>query len=701
MHQNFFKAKKRNFYVMKASEKPILRFFEGSDKIFKIPIYQRNYEWTEKQCGKLIEDIIFSRSSNVEYYFIGSIVYINNGKKEGSDEYLVIDGQQRLTTISLILLAIIDLIEDEELKEKIKETYLINKWAKNDNERIKLKPIKEDYGAFKKLLNNEELNTESKITKNFLFIKNRLKDFDKNGLKEFYETLNKLFVVDIDLEKGKDDPQLIFESINSTGLGLEQSDLVRNFILMKQENQEELYEKYWSLIEKNTNHQVSRFVRDYLTLRNRLIPKGENVYEDFKKFVLKRDPYKEEIEDLLIDLKRFSEYYENLINCKSENVRIKNLLKNINDLGISVSYPFLLELLDDLENEIIDENILENVLNYLEIFILRRIICEVPTNALNKIFMTLGRDIKNHKRYKENYFEVFKYLLNNKQQSQRLPKDEEFGEKILQKEIYNMQGKYKNYFFSKLESYEKRNIINIEEASIEHIMPKTLTNSWKNELGEDWERIYEKYLNTLGNLTLIDKGDNSVIKNNSFKDKKEFIIEKSNYTLNNYFKDENLISWSKGDIEKRASKLRNRALEIWEYQESSFKPNKKENFIFNFEDIVDYSELKGKRIGSYKFLESEKKVNSWIEFLMEICRELYGKSPALFVSLIETQEIKGSNRKYFSKSKDDLRRGLEIVEDVFVEGNFSVYNILRVIDLLFEKYEIQKNSLELYLDEDT
>ena len=277
---------------MKANAKQILRFFDGLDKIFKIPVYQRNYEWTAKQCQKLIADIRFARDHTITNYFIGSIVYINNGKMEnGTEENLIIDGQQRLTTISLILLAIRDLTEDKKLKNKITETYLINKWTENDNERIKLKPIKEDYNAFKTLLDEEqELNKESKIIQNFIFIKNELAKERKNDLLvKFYETLNQIFVVDINLEKNQDDPQLIFESINSTGLSLAQSDLVRNFILMNQDNQEELYEQYWSKIEKNTNFQVSAFIRDYLTLKNRTIPNKENVYEDFKKFVLKHN----------------------------------------------------------------------------------------------------------------------------------------------------------------------------------------------------------------------------------------------------------------------------------------------------------------------------------------------------------------------------------------------------------------------------
>ena len=685
---------------MKAYEKPILRFFEGADKIFKIPVYQRNYEWTVKQCRKLIEDIEFAYTHKMEYYFVGSIVYVSNGKNHnGSDECLIIDGQQRLTTISLILIAIRELITDETMKQKIAETYLINKWAEKDKERIKLKPSKEDYKAFEKILNNKknELISESPITNNFQYIKNKLNELDPEKLKQFYDYMDKLFVVDISLEKEKDDPQLIFESINSTGLALQQSDLIRNFVLMKQKNQEELYENYWVKIEKNTHYNVSRFIKDYLTLKNRIISNEKNVYEDFKRFVNK-NKYKDinKIESLLEELTKFSRYYHQIISNDFENKEIKQSLKHINELKMTVLYPFILEIIDGFYEKIFNENTLKNILKYLETIIIRRTICDIPANALNKLFMNLGKEIEKHTPDNNNYYEIFKYIINHKQSRQRLPKDTEFKEKLLTKDIFNF--KAKKYFLIQFENHKRRERVSVENVSVEHIMPQTLTNNWKEEIGDNYENIHEKYLNTIGNLTLLQSNDNSEIRNIDFLKKKKFFNEKSNYYLNEYFKNDNLKKWNKDEIEKRAKNLIEEALQIWEYQNSSFNiPSKESNNFFNFEDIDDYNQWQGEKPCYYKFLNDRKEIEDWSWLLLSICKELYQYDKSLLISLVENQAIKGKKRKYLSSQKNDLHTPLEIDKSVFIEGNFSTADILSLIDQLFSKYEIENNCLEITL----
>jgi uncharacterized protein with ParB-like and HNH nuclease domain len=516
---------------MKADQKDFLRFLGGmNDTHFVIPVYQRNYDWTKEQCEQLFDDLIDILENNFRTHFIGSIVSIYNNNK-GGGEYLIIDGQQRITTLFILLQAIYKGLEekvfeskDDKLKEKI-EDYLLNRYVENDK-RIRLKSVKDDAKAFSKLFENESnFIGASNITINFWYFYNRILD-EKISIDDLFLAMKSLMIVDIELRNGEDDPQLIFESLNSTGLDLSEADKVRNFILMKEdtETQNRFYEEYWNKIEKNTNFDVSNFIRDYLTLRERITPKKSRVYISFKKFVLEQQT---DMEELLKDLLKFSGYYKKIVGAKGNRSEdeISSIIYRLNKLETVVSYPFLLEIFNDNENGIITDDELINILKIIESFVLRRFICDVPTNALNKIFMTLGKEIKKHEDYEQKYFEIFKYILIKKDSNQRFPDNKEFKDKIVSKDIYNVQGKNKIYLLEQFENYNNREKVRVEELinnnklTIEHIMPQTLTPDWKKELGENWTEIHEKYLHTLGNITLT--GYNSEYSNRPFIEKRD------------------------------------------------------------------------------------------------------------------------------------------------------------------------------------
>ena len=490
---------------MKAFEKNFLQFLEGVDKTFIIPVYQRNYDWKREQCKQLFDDIILISKEEYRSHFIWTIVAYNEW---GWYEFLIIDWQQRLTTISILLLAIYNILneswEESILKDKIYQQYLINPYSEDEEKKIRLKPVKDDKLAFDSIFDWEKID-DSNITINYDYFYNRIKE-TTISIKELYEAIKQLRIVEILLIKWEDDPQLIFESLNSTGLELTEADKVRNYILMKEnaKTQEEWYKNYWYKIEKNTSFEVSSFLRDYLTLLERRIPNQAKVYLVFKDYVQKNNL---EIEPLLQELLRYSNYYNKIITWSDDNKNISNVLKRINKLETIVTYPYLLELYDYLEKEIINREEMLQILLIIESYVFRRFISEVPTNALNKTFMLLWKDIASHEWYEENYFEIFKYVLINKTSSKRFPTDNEFKESLLTKNIYNTQGRNILHLLERLENFDNREsdierLIEEWILTIEHIMPQTLTTEWNNSLWDNAEEVQEKYLHTLWNITL-------------------------------------------------------------------------------------------------------------------------------------------------------------------------------------------------------
>lgn len=695
---------------MKANEKGLLRFLEGADKQFIIPIYQRNYDWKKEQCEQLFNDLIDICKNNFRNHFLGSIVSIYHDDGDGQ-EYLVIDGQQRLTTISLLLLAIYNLIDSRKIntdfkKEQLKEEYLVNKYS-HDDKKLRLKHIKDDSIAFEGLFTNreEEFIQDSNITKNYKYFKNRLMSLKEISIDDLYKAIKKLIVVEIELKRGEDDPQLIFESLNSTGLSLTEADLVRNYVLMKEDTQQQniYYSKYWKNIEVNTSYKVNEFIRDYLTFKERSIPNKDNVYKAFKRYTDKNYSYEEDksVELLLNDMMKFSEYYKQFTKCCSSDKKINDMLTNINNLDMTVCYPFLLEVFDDFNNETISRDELIEVLYYIESFAFRRSICDAPTNALNKVFMTLGRDIKKYKDYKENYINIFKYILKNKKLSQRFPNDDEFAEKLVTRDIYNLKNKNKYHLLQSLENYDNKekvdviNLISDNTLTIEHIMPQTLTSSWKSSLGENFNNIYDKYINTLGNITLT--GYNSSYSNKPFIEKKEMDkgYNESRLFLNSYLK--NVNEWTEEKIQERASILKDKSLKIWKFPKLEYVPQED---MVNLYSLADENDFTGERIQSYLFNGEEYFVKSWKDFYESIATLLYDSDSLTFENLIKNH-LENSNRVCFSNEKEKLKRPIEISNDVYLEGKLSTEGILNMIRLLLNEYGIHEDEVSFYLKEIT
>jgi len=676
---------------LKAKEKKFLHFLEGSDKHFVIPVYQRNYDWKKEQCKQLFDDLI-DISQNNRTHFLGSIVSIYHD--DGEDrEYLIIDGQQRLTTLSLLLLAIYKIIDKELLqtdvnKEQIRDEYLQNKYSKDDK-KIRLKPVKNDKNAFSSLFKEEDdYIKDTNITINFQYFYERILN-EEIIIDKLFLAIKQLVIVEIELKNGEDDPQLIFESLNSTGLDLAESDKVRNFILMKENSstQEKFYNLYWNKIEKNTNYNVSAFIRDYLTIKERVIPNKNKVYLHFKKYVINNIT---DTEELLKDLFKFSTYYKKIISSRVNNDKISLVLNKINRLENVVSYPFIMEIFEDNENGIISDDDIEAILNIIVTFVFRRLICEVPTNALNKIFMVMGREIKKFNNFKEHYVEVFKYIITKKKLSGRFPDDEEFGLKIVQKDIYNFKSKNKLFLLEQLENYDNKELVDIENLisnntlTIEHIMPQKLTPIWRESLGSNYDFIQDKYLHTLGNITLT--GYNSNLSNKSFMEKRDMKkgFKESRLFLNKAL--HNVENWNEKEIINRANYLKIRALKIWNYPNTTYQSQEDNIKIFTLND--DDVSFASEKILSYKFMnEKEINIKSW--------RQLYKD---ILVRLNEIDSIKlkqvivNNNFLYKDSSLTCISKHFKI-NDFYVYSILDTETILARLRTLIEEIGLDLNDL--------
>ncbi len=550
---------------MKASVKNLLSII-GAPKQFIIPIYQRTYSWQHKQCDLLLEDIQKVAKSDEQGHFIGSIVYFEPDVHTISEisKYLVIDGQQRLTTITLLIAALVKFIENnpdceiDTTAKKLSNYYLFN--AEEDNDLYyKLLLTRRDKETLTNVLTNKPLPTEhsGRIVKNY---ESFYKQINKNNISKIYKGLQKLIVVDVALKEGEDSPQLIFESLNSTGLKLSQADLVRNYILMGQEEkfQTHLYETYWYPMEQSFGENISAlplFMRDYLTMKSNDIPKIEEVHDTFKNYL---NNHKEtlKIEDIVKNLYEYSQYYVSIALHKEQNKNLKSAFNDINRLRMDTSYPFLMAVYGDYHNERITFDEFLEVLHLTKNYVFRRSICGIPANSLNKIFATLYKSIKS-----ETYTESVKAAFILMDRNRKFPDDADFTREIKLKNIYHF--KTRNYLLESLENFKRKELVNAEGYTIEHIIPQNANTpiEWQKELGNDWKSIKEKYLDTLGNLTLT--GYNSELSDRPFSEKKtiEGGFNDSPLYLNESVRVAEV--WNEQAINNRAEELAQRALKVW------------------------------------------------------------------------------------------------------------------------------------------
>ena len=689
---------------MKGSEAKMMGFMEGADKRFVIPVYQRKYDWKYDNCRQLYEDLKKIVVDGRESHFFGSIVsaVVPKGSKI---EYHIIDGQQRLTTITLLLLAIRNLIAqgkitttEGRLDEQISQRFLVSPWASEDD-RIKLRPVKSDSEALAKLFGDEEdYDRSSNLTTNYQFFCDMVLK-EEIPVADLYAAVGKLEIISITLDQG-DNAQLIFESLNSTGLALTEGDKIRNYVLMglPAQNQSKYYDTYWAKIERCTGNDVSGFVRDYLSIKEQIIPSINTVYRAFKDYAEKVSL---PIDTLLADLLRYARFYEKLLVCKSglREQKLDDCLYRLKRLEIVVTRPFLMEVLRlNQDGKLTSKDVLQIFL-ITENYLFRRNICEVPTNALNKIFLTLNREILRFDNTADNYVAKFIYSLLSKKESGRFPDDAEFTDALATKQVYQMRGKYKAYLFERFENYgtiETKDVythLDNNIYTIEHIMPQHLTPAWIECLGANAADIHGVWLHRLANLTLT--GYNPNLSNKSFaekRDAKEGGYKASGLKMNQKIATQN--SWSLVELEARNAEMLALAVEIWAYPSTDFVPAAKEFDSCTLDD--ENAELTGRDIVKYTFLNAEQPASSWADMFEHIVKFLHNKDKSILTNLAYSSKTTDL-AVYVSNTQDGLRSALQIDENIYFEKNTSTALKMSILRRLFALYGADPMDLVFFL----
>ncbi|WP_314327052.1 DUF4357 domain-containing protein [Fusobacterium pseudoperiodonticum] len=588
---------------MKASERKITKLFSESDTVFSIPVYQRDYNWQEKQCQRLFKDILQTgKNEKVSSYFLGSIVYIHDGiYGVGEKEFHVIDGQQRMTTLTLLFLAIYFKLKGTILAkdaDKIYNQYVVNPYSEKEI-KLKLLPPEENLYILNKISHNKfnelEAFQDRNMLKNYLFFEKELENLSFDDMKHLSNGIEKLIYIDIALEKGKDDPQKIFESLNSTGLDLSQGDLIRNYILMDLERGEQnrIYKEIWIPIENNCKvsdgseitSYVSDFIRDYLTLKTEKISSKPKVFETFKAY------YEKENDEKLEDMKKYSEAYSYIIKPILEKDKdIQRELDYLKSLDKTVINTFLIGILKDYKDNILEKDELVNMLILLQSYLWRRYITEKPTNALNKIFQGMYGKISRSGNYYENLVDIL--------MAEDFPTDEELESALKLKNVYKDKEKL-NYVFKKLENYNHNELIDFEneKITIEHIFPQKPNKTWKENYSDNELEQMISFKDTISNLTLT--GSNSNLSNKAFHEKRDDEVHgyrNSKLYMNKYLG--RLEEWNLLSMEARFESLYDDIIKIWKRPEDK-ATNDMEKITFVLKGKVTSG--KGRLLSNEKF----------------------------------------------------------------------------------------------------
>ena len=555
---------------MKATEANLLGFLKRSPQ-FVIPIFQRTYSWTETECRQLWEDILRTGSDDdVAAHFVGSIVYIEKGLYQVTNQtpLLVIDGQQRLTTVMLILEALARHVGANEpvdgfSAKKLRSYYLLN-------------PLEDGEGAFKLLLTQTDKQSlvslvqqkslppehSARIARNFAYFDERVTSLG-DDLVALCRGLAKLVIVDVALSRDQDNPQLIFESMNSTGRELSQADLIRNFVLMglEPDHQRDLYEEHWRPMEvafgqEGYGTHFDGFMRHYLTLKTGEIPNLRAVYEAFKEHAHSPKIAGAGVDALVADIHTYATYYCAMALGQEPDKSLAAAFRDLRELKVDVAFPFLLELYDDAARGVLSNEDFVRAVRLVEAYVFRRAVCAIPTNSLNKTFATFGRSLK-----KDRYLESIQAHLLTLPSYRRFPNDEEFRRELVTRDLYNIPRR--SYWLRRLENHDRKERVPVDEYTIEHILPQNenLSAKWRDALGPDWRRVQESWLHTLGNLTLT--GYNSEYSDRPFPEKRDMKggFKDSPLRLNDGLGA--LDVWDEGAIQERAGRLAKQAAQVW------------------------------------------------------------------------------------------------------------------------------------------
>ena len=634
---------------MQASETKLQEIIEGN-KQYVVPLFQRAYSWKKSQWESLWNDILeLYHSDNRRPHFMGSIVTMpTSAIPEGVSKYLLIDGQQRLTTIFILLCALRDKAKNihDELAAEIHNTIIVNPYKKG-LDHYKLQPTQVDRQSFHSLINGQDYVNNSGITECYLFFEKKIRqsNLDFSDLKKVI--CSYLSIVSVVLST-EDNPYLVFESLNAKGEPLTQADLIRNYFFLRinTENQDDAYNKYWLPMQQTLDVNLTEFIRHYLT-RDGVEIKKDEVYFQIKERMIKRDAI-----DYLKDLYEFSEYYAKLLDpLKENNLKIRRCLERINRLEVATVYPFLLNCYHDYEENKLSEADFIAVLQILENFIIRRFICNVQTRGLNRIFSVLYYQVSKASNLAHaDFVERLKLDLQNRD----YPKDTEFKDRLLDVKLYGTGRTYKGKLIleSIEESFHHKEQVSFTNLTIEHIMPQTITKWWQEHLGEEGDITHDLLLHSLGNITIT--AYNGELYNAEFIEKKEILIN-SHLEINKYF--ENQETWKREDIEKRSLYLAEKVLQIWPY--------------FGNENLMNSAKTKvrGTTPKQLKIFGKEYPVKSWRDVLEKTLNVIADLEADKFEDIIQQFP------RFIGRNETDFPRKKKLENGVFINVNLSARDI--------------------------
>lgn len=697
---------------MKGYAKPLHEFIEGHKIQFVIPVYQRNYDWLMDNCDQLFSDLVKLSRSNRRSHFFGSIV---TSAADSSYNRLVIDGQQRLTTISLLLLAGIKAVKDGavEISEesKLDEAYEVFLKAKfcNSERKIKLVPIENDRIAYDKIFNEEDsFDEDSKITRNYrhfydlLTRKPQALSFD-----QLLDTIERLQIISIELDSD-DDAQLIFESLNSTGLALTEADKIRNYLLMSltPEEQQVCFKNYWQKIEQATENQPTKFLRDYLTIQQQLQRpvRQSNIYYEWKKYMDGHDR-----KDELVKMLDYAHYYQQVTEAKLSTAKLSEKMRHIYNIETDVTNVFFIQFLKYASANNLSEDEVFKVVDLVENYLARRIVCNMPGNALTQVFCALHKDVlKNIEEYSSanveldnSYSDILAYHIMRRDGNYQLPRDMQFVESIKTRDAYHMLKPFQIFLFERLENSVHGEYNDVatdmkkKDATIEHIMPQTLNGDWKAMLGDNFEEIQDKYLHTFANLTLT--GINSELSNKPFEIKRDGKIIGNEvypgYKNSKYRLTKSVTScdkWTEIELQNRCNEIVATFLRLYPLPQTTFKPLPKPVDEVSLEDETftpTNRQLKGFRLYDNEYSET-----TWKDMLLRVVKMITEKYPDIVDSLYD----KGS---YFWTSKTaNLDYCTQIGVDKYLWTTMGNKSKLACLRYLFEKCDIAESELVMLLE---
>lgn len=697
---------------MKGYAKPLHEFIEGHKIQFVIPVYQRNYDWLIDNCDQLFSDLVKLSRSNRCSHFFGSIV---TSSADSSYNRLVIDGQQRLTTISLLLLAGIKAVKAGAIEiseeSKIDEAYEVFLKAKfcNSERKIKLVPIENDRIAYDKIFNEEDsFDEDSKVTRNYrhfydlLTRKPQALSFD-----QLLDAIERLQIISIELDSD-DDAQLIFESLNSTGLALTEADKIRNYLLMSltPEEQHMCFKNYWQKIEQATENQPTKFLRDYLTIQQQLQRpvRQSNIYYEWKKYM---DGHERKEE--LVKMLDYAHYYQQVTEAKLSTVKLSEKMRHICNIETDVTNVFFIQFLKYASANNLSEDEIFKVIDLVENYLARRIVCNMPGNALTQVFCALHKDVlKSIEEYSSanvelgnSYSDILTYHIMRRDGNYQLPRDMQFVESIKTRDAYHMLKPFQIFLFERLENSVHGEYNDVatdmkkKDATIEHIMPQTLNRDWKAMLGDNFEEIQDKYLHTFANLTLT--GINSELSNKPFeikRDGKKIGNEiYPGYKNSKYRLTKNVTlcdKWTEIELQNRCNEIVATFLRLYPLPQTTFKPLPKpvDEASLDEETFSPTNRiLKGFRLFGNEYNET-----TWKGMLLQVVKLVMERYTDIVDKLYDAEGY------FWSAKQADTRYCTMIAPQKYLWTSMDNRSKLRCLRFLFEKCDIAESELVLLLE---